>query len=82
MVVVATHDLDLAGKLINTYQCYNFIDRVTEEGLTFDYKLREGITRMRNAIKLLDHLYYPQQIVEKATYNIAGLVDKDIKDSC
>ena len=82
LVVVATHDLDLAGKLINTYQCYNFIDRVTEEGLTFDYKLREGITRTRNAIKLLDHLYYPQQIVEKATYNIAGLVDKDIEDSC
>jgi DNA mismatch repair ATPase MutS len=81
LVVVATHDLDLAGKLFHTYQCYHFTDRVTEEGLNFDYKLREGITRTRNAIKLLNYLNYPQRIVEKATSNIADFVDKDLEDS-
>ena len=78
LVVIATHDLDLAGKLINTYQCYHFTDRVTEEGLNFDYKLKDGITRTRNAIKLLEYLKYPQQIIGKATLNIADFVDEDI----
>ncbi len=81
LVVVATHDLDLAGKLLHTYQCYHFTDLVTKEGLNFDYKLREGITRTRNAIKLLDYLNYPQQIVDKATSNIADFVDNDLEDS-
>lgn len=81
LVVVATHDLDLAGKLHHTYRCYHFTDRVTEDGLNFDYKLKEGITRTRNAVKLLDHLNYPHQIVEKATSNIADFMDKDFEES-
>lgn len=81
LVIVATHDLDLAGKLFHAYQCYHFTDRVTEEGLNFDYQLKEGITQTRNAIKLLDYLKYPQQIVEKATSNMADFVGEDLEGS-
>lgn len=66
LVIVATHDLDLAEKLQGTYRCCHFTDRVGREGLHFDFKLKEGIASTRNAIKLLAYLGYPRDIVEQA----------------
>ncbi len=78
LVVAATHDLDLAERLADTYQCYHFTDRVTKEGLDFDYKLKEGISKSRNAIKLLDYLNYPDIIVNNAAESAAAFVGKEI----
>ena len=70
LVIVATHDLDLAASLKGSYRCYHFTDKVGRDGLHFDYILKEGITTTRNAIRLLEHMGYPGEIVEKA---IAGV---------
>lgn len=66
VVIVATHDLDLAEKLQGLYRCCHFTDQVGRDGLYFDYKLKEGIATTRNAIRLLDHLGYPGDLVRRA----------------
>ncbi len=71
LVLAATHDLDLAEKLQGLYRCYHFTDQVREEGLIFDFKLKEGIATTRNAIRLLEYLEYPAEIVSQA-HRVAG----------
>ncbi|MTI94769.1 MAG: MutS family DNA mismatch repair protein [Firmicutes bacterium] len=66
LVIVATHDLDLADELPGEYQCYHFSDKVDKSGLDFDFTLKEGVAKSRNAIKLLEYLGYPKQIIEQA----------------
>ncbi|MGI6098052.1 MAG: MutS-related protein, partial [Dethiobacteria bacterium] len=66
LVVVATHDLDLPEKLEGFYHCCHFTDQVDRYGLNFDYTLKEGVATTRNAIKLLEYLGYPHELVERA----------------
>ena len=66
MVVLATHDLELARRLQGTFRNYCFTGQVTSQGLEFDFRLKEGITPTRNAIDLLRYLGFPQTIVEQA----------------
>jgi len=66
LAVVATHDLELAGKLEFGFKSYHFTDKVDQEGLSFDFKLRDGITSTSNAIRLLEYLDYPEDIIKRA----------------
>ena len=66
LVVVATHDLELARRLEFGFKSYHFTDRVDREGLSFDFKLKDGITSSSNAIRLLEHLGYPESITKRA----------------
>jgi len=63
-VVAATHDRAIAAGVEGAYGNLHFTHRVEEEGLEFDYKLREGIVEAGNAIRLLRLLGYPAQILE------------------
>ena len=71
IVVIASHDTDLARTLRDHCENYHFSDQFTESGLQFDYRLRKGISSTRNAIALLDFLGYPSQIVESARSRLA-----------
>jgi hypothetical protein len=66
VVIAATHDLELARKLEFGFKSYHFTDKVDQEGLSFDFKLREGITSTSNAIRLLEYLDYPEGIIKRA----------------
>ncbi|MDP4089392.1 MAG: MutS family DNA mismatch repair protein [Bacillota bacterium] len=67
VVLVATHDLELPEILKGKYECYYFTEDVDEkEGLEFDYRMRKGISPTRNAIKVLNYLGYPKEIVDGA----------------
>lgn len=66
LAVVATHDLELAGKLEFGFKSYHFTDKVDKDGLSFDFKLRDGITSTSNAIRLLEYLGYPEDIIKRA----------------
>jgi DNA mismatch repair ATPase MutS len=66
VAIVATHDLELAGKLEFGFKSYHFTDKVDQEGLSFDFKLRDSITSTSNAIKLLEYLGYPEVILKWA----------------
>lgn len=71
ITIVATHDLELAKRLDGHYKCYYFNDNVSNKGLDFDYTIKSGIAVTSNAIKLLDYLGYPQEIVENAKEEVA-----------
>jgi DNA mismatch repair ATPase MutS len=65
--IVATHDLELAENCDDKYLKYYFCEDIDEnEGLTFDFKLKQGICNTGNAIKLLEFLEYPKEITINA----------------
>lgn len=73
--IVATHDRELADILKENYDFYFFSEAVdNKEGLSFDYKLKKGVSQTRNAIKLLDYIGYPKEIVKKS-YNRAKTIE-------
>lgn len=72
LVVVATHDLELARKLEFGFISYHFTDDVDDKGLKFDFKLKEGITSTSNAIKLLEYLDYPENIINRSLKKLSS----------
>ncbi len=66
MCFAATHDLELAKILSGRFDNYHFEEKVEENNVVFDYKLRKGTTKTRNAIKLLEMIGYNQQITKGA----------------
>jgi DNA mismatch repair ATPase MutS len=67
LCIVATHDRELSDMLKENYDFYYFSEEVDSKiGLKFDYKLKKGISKTRNAIKLLEYLGYPKEIVDEA----------------
>ncbi len=66
LCVAATHDIELTRMLNDGYDNYHFEETVTDEGITFDYKIKPGPTRTRNAIKLLEFMGFDAQLIENA----------------
>lgn len=66
MCFAATHDLELAKILSGRFDNYHFEEKVEENNVVFDYKLRKGTTKTRNAIKLLDMIGYNKDITNGA----------------
>lgn len=64
---VATHDIELTEMLKEYCDNVHFEETVTEEqGISFDYELKQGPAVTRNAIALLKVMDYPEKIVEQA----------------
>lgn len=64
---VATHDIELTEILKDSCQNVHFEEQVTaKNGVTFDYVLRQGPSKTRNAIQLLQVLNYPTEVVNQA----------------
>jgi DNA mismatch repair ATPase MutS len=64
--VVASHDIELTRILASKYDNYHFSEQVTDDGISFDYKLKNGASTTRNAIKLLSLMGFNEEIVDKA----------------
>jgi len=65
--IVATHDRELTDILKDNYDFFHFSEDVNnKEGLSFDYKLKQGVTKTKNAIKLLKYIGYPDEIIDKS----------------
>lgn len=73
IVLVASHDMELARTMHGHCDDYHFADQFAETGLQFDYQLRPGIASTRNAITLLGFLGYPPEIVDAAKERLAKL---------
>lgn len=65
-VLASTHDLKLADLLEEDFELYHFCETVEGGRLSFDYKLKPGLVREGNAIKILQLCGYPELIVNKA----------------
>jgi len=76
--IVATHDKELSDILKRNYDFYYFSENVDDKnGLSFDYKIKKGVSKTRNAVKLLDYMGYPEEIIKnlyRRIENIQGYI--------
>ena len=75
IVFVSTHDIELADLLKNEYDLYHFSEIVDHKTVDFDYKLKEGKLKNRNAIRILQINDYPEGIIKEAI-EISKKLDK------
>jgi len=66
IVFVSTHDIELADLLKDEYDLYHFSEIVSNKTVDFDYKLKEGKLKNRNAIRILQINDYPEGIINEA----------------
>ena len=64
--VARRHILDLVQLLKDDYTSFHFAEEIDDTGLNFDYHIRPGQCRSRNAISLLEHAGYPVELVKQA----------------
>ena len=65
LCIAATHDLELT-KLLPAYRQVHFREEIAPEGMAFPYKLFEGVSDTRNAIRLLSQMGFPAEVIEAA----------------
>lgn len=66
LVFESTHDIELAELLQDKYKLYHFSEQVNNKTVDFDYKLKEGKLKNRNAIRILEINDYPENIIKEA----------------
>jgi len=66
IVFVSTHDIELADLLKEEYVLYHFSEKIDNKSIDFDFKLKEGKLRNRNAIRILQINDYPNEIINEA----------------
>lgn len=66
-VLVSTHDIELTELLVkDNYDLYHFSEKIEDNNLFFDHKIKPGKLKTRNAIKILDLYQYPSEIIKEA----------------
>ena len=65
-VIAATHDIELTILLKDSFVNKHFEEKIEEGDIKFDYLLKDGPARSRNAIAILDSLNYPRDIIREA----------------
>lgn len=73
---VSTHDLELAELLGEEYAVYSFEEVVADTRLVFDYKIKPGLLKNKNAIAILSSLGFPPEIVANANEISTALREK------
>jgi DNA mismatch repair ATPase MutS len=66
IVFVSTHDIELAELLNDSYELYHFSEQVNNKNVDFDFKLKNGKLKNRNAIRILEINDYPEQVITEA----------------
>jgi DNA mismatch repair ATPase MutS len=66
IVIVSTHDIELAGLLASEYDLYHFAETIENGRLHFDHTIKAGPLKTTNAIKILEMSNYPEEIVNEA----------------
>lgn len=66
IILASTHDNEITTLLQNKYDLYYFSEKVADTQLEFDYKLKKGVDRDGNAIKILKLYKYPDSVVAMA----------------
>lgn len=66
LCIAATHDRELCGLVGADFLNLHFSERIENDEVLFDYKLKPGATNTRNAIKLLEIMDYPKDVVARA----------------
>lgn len=69
IVIAATHDMELAESMHDRYRCLHFCNYIQEGNIVFDFKIHEGKNETTNALKLLEYIGFPNEIVAMAQNN-------------
>ena len=72
-IFASTHDIELADLLAEEYELYHFCEQIEQNRLYFDYLLKNGKLKHRNAIKLLELEGYPESVVAEANRIVGKL---------
>jgi hypothetical protein len=70
-VVATTHDVELQQLLAPDFDLFHFRENLDVEGF-FDFKLHSGISTQRNAIRVLERMGIPEDIIGEALALVAG----------
>jgi len=68
-VIVTTHDIGILSHL-EDYEYFHFEHNITKTQMTFDYKLKKGVTEVKNAIKLMEYIEYPEDLIDSINQRI------------
>jgi hypothetical protein len=66
IVIISTHDIELAEMLKEKYDLYHFTETIENDTLTFDHIIKPGPVKTRNAIRILEMFNYPSSIISEA----------------
>lgn len=66
IILASTHDLELTALLKDKYELYHFSEKIADDKLLFDYKLKKGVVKEGNAIKILELCGYPSSLIRMA----------------
>lgn len=66
LTIVASHDIKISEMLAGKFKNCHFSEVLEKEDILFDYKVKPGVSKSKNAIKLLKHIGFPKEIVEHA----------------
>ena len=72
-VLVSTHDVELTSLLNNEFDLFHFTESIVDSTISFDYKLKKGVPKTGNAIKILDINAFPKDIVQEAYSLVSGM---------
>lgn len=75
IVFVSSHDIELTDMLDKEFELYHFSEIVNEKNVDFDFKLKEGKLKNRNAIRILQINDYPIDLINEAI-DISKKLDK------
>lgn len=78
LCIAATHDLELCTILEGTYGMLHFEEQVTDDGMSFDYRVRPGKTKTRNAIRLLRLMGLDDSITDRADQRAADFLETGV----
>ena len=74
----ATHDGELTDILKDLYENFHFDGDLTDGDVRFDYRLRQGSAKTRNAIRLLRQIGYDDAIVNDAEQMAARFLETGV----
>ncbi len=80
IVFVSTHDIELADFLFDQYDLYHFSELIDGNSVGFDYQLKSGKLKNRNAIRILEINGYPENVVREAESLATELDKKELRD--
>lgn len=78
-VLAATHDVELQHLLAGRFDFFYFREDPDVDGF-FDFKVRSGTSRERNAIRVLARMGFPSQIVRAALDQVAKMSDSGAEE--
>lgn len=67
-ILCSTHDLEITNYLHKSFKAYYFSEKVKNNSLIFDYKIKTGKLKNTNAIEVLKLYNYPNEVIEQALF--------------